>query len=93
MEKYSSQPAWPVNVFARKGSRDRAHSGPCSVMDGLTAVKYWFISSAGGGGSRRAWQNDETVARRRSFLPLTELSMNVGLVVVLGCNSSSYRQE
>ena len=60
--KYSSQPSLPVKVFARKGRRERAHSGPCSVILGLLE-KYCDRSSDGGGGEIRAAQNPDVTLR------------------------------
>jgi hypothetical protein len=66
--KYSSQPDWPEKVFERKGSRDVAHGGPCSVTQGLVGVKYWLIREVGEGGEMREAQNDVVVLRRSSSL-------------------------
>lgn len=51
-----------MNVLARNGSRNWAHSGPCSVMRGLFVVKYFWMSSSGGGGLMSDWQKEEVVA-------------------------------
>lgn len=77
--KYSLQPSGPLKVLVRKGSRDRAHSGPCSVMQGFVGMKYLRIISLGDAGSRRAWQKDVAVLRRRSSLALSGPSMVLGL--------------
>jgi hypothetical protein len=61
-----------VNVLARKGKRDRAHEGPCSIILGLIGVKNFVTSSSGRGGEMRDWQNEEVVLRRVSALFIDE---------------------
>lgn len=80
----------PVNVLARNGRRDCAHSGPCSVILGV--VPKWRASkSDGGGGDRRAQQKECAVSRREALrtddMVLTGrggLPMDVVVVVVEG---------
>jgi hypothetical protein len=47
--KYDSQPVLPVNVLAKKGRRERDHSGPCSVMDGVEEKNVDSKVDGGGG--------------------------------------------
>lgn len=56
-----------MKVFARKGSRERDHSGPCSVIFG-SLEKYCDRSSDGGGGEIRAAQNADVLCRSVALL-------------------------
>lgn len=53
----------PVNVLARKGSRSRAHSGPCSWIEAVGA-KYASSVSEGGAPAAKAERKARVVWMR-----------------------------
>lgn len=57
----------PWNVLPRKGRRDVAHEGPCSVIFGCD-VKNLFRVSVGDVSLRKAVQKDWALVRRREDL-------------------------
>jgi hypothetical protein len=60
--KYPSHSSLPKKVLAKNGSRERDHSGPCSVILGALP-KYCDRSSEGGGGEINARQKECVVFR------------------------------